>query len=50
MESFPSLQVISVAPDIVCPSLHLTVYLDPDLMEASAGVIVASSIVGLEHC
>jgi hypothetical protein len=49
-ESFPLVHVISDEPEIVYPSLHLTVYFAPLLIEASDGVMVAYSMVGLEHC
>jgi hypothetical protein len=50
VESFPLVHVISGDPKMVYPSLHFTEYLDPELMEASEGVMVACSMVGLGHC
>jgi hypothetical protein len=41
LERVPSLQVISAGPSIEYPVRHTTAYLDPEFIDASAGVIVA---------
>ena len=40
-DSFPSEHAISASPEMVYPVSHCTAYLDPELIFASAGVMVA---------